>query len=75
MFCYKCNESIPDISRYCLHCGVLLDPQAAETPNNQDCSEIVDWENRILCSDGSCTGTIEAGKCTHCGLPAPAGNG
>ncbi len=73
MFCPKCNESIPDISRYCLHCGVFLDPQAAGEPKNQDCSEI-DWEKRILCSDGACTGTIEEGKCTVCGMPGPTGN-
>ena len=73
MFCHKCNESIPDISRYCLHCGVFLDPQATETAKNPDCTEIVDWEKRVLCGDGTCTGTIEEGKCTVCGMPGPGG--
>ncbi len=29
-----------------------------------------DWENRVLCSDGSCIGVIGAdGKCRECGKP------
>ena len=29
-----------------------------------------DWENRILCSDESCVGTIGPnGKCRECGIP------
>jgi hypothetical protein len=29
-----------------------------------------DWENRTLCSDGNCIGTIGAdGKCKECGKP------
>lgn len=31
-----------------------------------------DFENRILCSDDSCTGTIgEDGRCRYCGKPGP----
>jgi len=29
-----------------------------------------DWENRVLCSDGSCIGTIGPdGRCKECGKP------
>ena len=29
-----------------------------------------DWDKRVLCSDGSCIGTIGAdGKCRECGKP------
>ncbi|MBW2117417.1 MAG: hypothetical protein JRH09_05780 [Deltaproteobacteria bacterium] len=26
-----------------------------------------DFEDRVLCPDGNCTGIIENGKCTECG--------
>lgn len=67
MICHKCRENIPEISRYCLHCGVLLNLSA---PSPEE--EPIDWDNRVLCSDGTCTGTIVAGKCTACGLPGSA---
>ena len=68
MICHKCQETIPDISRYCLHCGASLKPpeQAAEPPGGE---EQIDWENRVLCPDGNCIGTIVDGKCSVCGLP------
>jgi hypothetical protein len=32
--------------------------------------ESEDWDKRVLCSDGSCIGTIGAdGKCRECGKP------
>jgi hypothetical protein len=64
MICPKCNLTIPDISRYCLHCGAFLNP-----PEQKSEDESVDWENRILCSDGTCIGTIVDGKCRVCGMP------
>ncbi len=69
MICHKCREDIPDISRYCLHCGTLLGSPAPSAVEDEGNDEVVDWENRILCSDGTCTGTIEEGKCTVCGKP------
>ena len=31
----------------------------------------IDWENRVLCTDGNCIGVIGAdGKCKECGLSA-----
>ena len=62
MICPKCNGEIPDISRYCLHCGGFLSP-----PDKQEEETDIDWENRVLCSDGACIGTIRDGKCTVCG--------
>lgn len=39
----------------------------SETENHQD---DIDWENRILCSDGNCIGVIGPdGRCKECGLP------
>ena len=68
MTCHQCHETIPDISRYCLHCGVLLNSSpgpALEKPHDEG---QIDWDNRILCPDGACIGTVENGKCTVCGL-------
>ncbi len=66
MICHKCHETIPDISRYCLHCGVFLNPPPLAVDEEQ-----IDWDSRVLCTDGACTGTIVAGKCTVCGIPGP----
>jgi hypothetical protein len=64
MICPKCTGTIPDVSRYCLHCGFFLSPNEPHEENEQ-----IDWENRILCSDGTCTGTVVEGRCTVCGKP------
>ena len=69
MICHKCQETIPEISRYCLHCGVLLNRPATVSCENESDGEQIDWDKRILCSDGSCIGTIENGRCTVCGMP------
>jgi hypothetical protein len=38
-----------------------------ETGNSQ---EEIDWENRVLCSDGNCIGVIGSdGRCKECGKP------
>jgi len=64
MNCTKCEKSIPEESRYCLHCGFYL--LGAEAPITDDSDP--DWDNRVLCSDGSCIGIVVDGKCTTCGL-------
>jgi hypothetical protein len=40
------------------------------TPNNENVDNGIDWEHRILCSDGNCIGIIgKDGKCDECGKP------
>jgi predicted amidophosphoribosyltransferase len=68
MICNKCQETIPDISRYCLHCGASLNISLGQTSEKQGDDEQIDWDNRILCRDGACIGTVAEGKCTLCGL-------
>jgi len=68
MICHKCHETIPDISRYCLHCGVLLNSSPGPASEELSDQEQIDWDNRVLCRDGACIGTIVEGKCTVCGL-------
>ncbi|MDI6727121.1 MAG: hypothetical protein QMD32_09135 [Smithellaceae bacterium] len=67
MNCPKCEKTIPEESRYCLHCGVYLLGESAPNPSPDDADP--DWDNRVLCSDGNCTGIIVDGKCTTCGIP------
>jgi len=68
MICHKCHETIPDISRYCMHCGVLLSSSSGQVSEISRDEEQIDWDNRVLCKDGACIGTIIDGKCTVCGL-------
>ena len=38
------------------------------TQNNENVDNGIDWEHRILCSDGNCIGIIgKDGKCKECG--------
>ena len=67
MICQKCHGTIPEISRYCLHCGVFLSPPEQHEEDEEGMDR--EWEDRVLCSDGACTGTIVDGKCTYCGKP------
>ena len=64
--CMKCNEAIIKLGPYCYLCGAEIHEEtkiAAETGD-------VDFDNRILCSDGTCIGVIdEQGVCKVCGKP------
>ncbi|MFO7783794.1 MAG: hypothetical protein ACQET7_03810 [Thermodesulfobacteriota bacterium] len=81
--CPACNEEIPGNSVYCLFCGMRLDgesePDSFEEDTFKDDSfeddtEGPDFDNRVLCPDGTCTGIIENGRCTECGKRfGPAG--
>lgn len=55
------------------HGGEAVPPQAIEA-SREGVPEVAesddDWENRVLCSDGSCIGVIGPdGKCNECGKP------
>ena len=45
MICNKCQETIPDISRYCLHCGALLSNAPEPASEKQGDNEQIDWDN------------------------------
>jgi hypothetical protein len=58
--CESCGEETPQGSLYCFKCGAEI--QIEEEPS--------DFENRVLCSDETCTGVInERGICGVCGKP------
>ena len=64
--CPQCETIVPVGSRFCMQCGnVLVDGAKDDTENESD----FDLEDRILCSDGTCTGIIIDGKCSECGKP------
>lgn len=64
--CPRCGSDTPSESRYCMNCGISLEKNAEE---NIEEDEGFDFENRILCPDGTCTGIIIDGKCVECGKP------
>lgn len=62
--CPECSQTVPQESRFCMFCGVSLDETRIESDIEED---PFDFDNRILCPDGTCTGIIVEGKCTECG--------
>jgi hypothetical protein len=62
MKCTACMREIPEESRYCMYCGTFLEKDSSEEGFDG-------FEDRIPCSDGTCIGTIENGRCTVCGKP------
>lgn len=59
--CESCGEDSPPGSLFCYKCGAEI--QVEEKGS-------FDLENRILCSDETCTGVIgENGICGVCGKP------
>ncbi len=59
--CPECGGEVPEGGRYCCWCGKLM----PSTEKGQ-----VDFSERVVCSDGSCIGTVnEQGVCNVCGKP------
>jgi len=65
--CPSCGEDTPLESVYCMCCGEKLEKDS-DNITDEDDGEF-DFENRVLCSDGTCTGIIINGKCSECGKP------
>ena len=63
--CPHCETLIPLESTYCMNCGAHIVESDAEDSVGQD--DEFDFENRVLCPDGTCTGIIIDGKCIECG--------
>jgi DNA-directed RNA polymerase subunit RPC12/RpoP len=62
--CAECGATIPSESHYCMNCGIEMEEEKEDMTGHEDA---FDFENRVLCSDGNCTGIIVDGKCTECG--------
>jgi predicted amidophosphoribosyltransferase len=65
--CPQCGAMTPKGANYCMDCGSQLEETAEEAFVGDDDSNDLDFENRILCPDGTCTGIIVNGKCVECG--------
>ncbi len=62
--CPNCLARIPEESVYCSSCGARV-PESARLEKEED-----PFEDRILCSDGTCIGVIGPdGRCKECGKP------
>ena len=62
--CPQCDATNPDDAKYCMECGSFLGRDEEESMENDNG---LNFEDRVLCPDGSCTGIIENGRCTECG--------
>ena len=62
--CSHCGAMIPIESRYCMDCGAHVEGEEQDTYSEEDA---LDFDDRILCPDGTCTGIIIDGKCSECG--------
>jgi hypothetical protein len=62
--CPECGGLNPEEANYCMDCGLSLKEKAEANSQEED---VLDLENRVLCSDGTCTGILVDGKCTECG--------
>ena len=67
--CQECGEGTPEGANYCMACGVGL---MSESEDFQENGGEFDFEDRVLCPDGTCTGIIINGKCTECEKPPGA---
>ncbi len=65
--CPVCGGSTPGEGTYCINCGRKLNDETAASVKEDDVD--FDLDDRILCSDGTCTGIIIDGKCSECGKP------
>ena len=69
--CPGCGESVyDDDANYCMACGIPLKESAPPVSRDDDFfddEEDIDFDNRELCPDGTCTGIIVDGRCSECG--------
>ncbi|MBW1800225.1 MAG: zinc-ribbon domain-containing protein [Deltaproteobacteria bacterium] len=70
--CPQCGTSIPEESLYCMQCGAHLDED--EPFSEEIGEEDLDFEDRELCPDGTCTGIMINGKCSECGRSSEDGD-
>jgi hypothetical protein len=75
--CGACGRSVAQLGPFCYYCGHRLEKEAGETAGDavRENDEVIDFSDRILCSDGTCIGVInEQGVCKVCGKPYTPGS-
>ena len=69
--CPGCGESVyDDDANYCMACGIPLKesvPPVSRDESLFDDEEDINFDDRELCPDGTCTGIMVDGRCTECG--------
>lgn len=63
--CPVCGAEVPMEGLYCMYCGAPIE----EAPSQSGGENGVDFDDRVLCPDGTCTGIMIEGKCSECGRP------
>ena len=62
--CGSCGKNVVRLGPHCYLCGSTLEAKVQPAGESD-----LDFENRILCSDGTCIGLVENGVCKVCGKP------
>ena len=65
--CPQCEAVTPEGANYCMDCGSPLEKISEDGLIGEDNDHDFDFDNRVLCPDGTCTGIIVDGKCVECG--------
>ena len=70
--CPECGKIVFADANYCSACGIPLKESAKAVHQGKnffdhDDEEDIDFDNRVLCPDGTCTGIIVNGRCSECG--------
>jgi hypothetical protein len=70
--CPKCGETVYEDATYCMSCATPLKESARPAHQGKNFfgdsgGEDIDFDNRVLCPDGTCTGIIVDGRCSECG--------
>lgn len=71
--CPGCGESVYGDANFCMACGMALKASASPVSSEEgflDDEEDIDFDNRELCPDGTCTGIMIGGRCSECGRTA-----
>lgn len=63
--CPACGAEVPLEGQYCMHCGAPME----EAASGSEGTDRIDFDDRVLCPDGTCTGIIVEGTCSECGRP------
>ena len=65
--CPQCEAMAPEGANFCMECGSAFE-ENIESAIDDDNDSDLDFDDRVLCPDGTCTGIIVDGKCVECGI-------
>ena len=65
--CPGCGAITLESAKHCMECGCSLGAIPEDSGKIIEDDNDLDFENRILCSDDTCTGIMIDGRCSECG--------